>query len=318
MKIISLLFFRYLLSFFICFTSTFVIFFIFSLIGNLNEDYYFQKILNISFLNSFQIISFVPSFVFLMSVILLTIFLKSKNEIIIIKKYVSMKKLSIFFVPIIILFSVLEINKNYISSSIENIKGNIIENNQHGKSKILIESNDLTKKLVVINNIDPAKINEAEYRSYIISDNKIQSANYSNRLIFSNNTLLAENYTEYKNNIIKDIKKKIFLNINISNLINQKQKVLDISEKSNFEIDMRLINLLIFYTILFYSIFLCFFSKMIVSTKQSLKKPVTISIGLLIYSFFIFNNSLSFYRHEFELMATMIVGMFFLNVILNE
>ena len=57
---------------------------------------------------------------------------------------------------------------------------------------------------------------------------------------------------------------------------------------------------------------------MIVSTKQSLKKPVTISIGLLIYSFFIFNNSLSFYRHEFELMATMIVGMFFLNVILNE
>ncbi len=318
MKIISLLFFKYLLSFFICFVSTFVIFFIFSLIGNLNEDYYFQKIINISFLNSFQIISFVPSFVFLMSVILLTIFLKSKNEIIIIKKYVSIKKLSIFFVPIIILFSVLEINKNYISSSIEHIKGNIIDNNQHGKSKILIESNDLIKKLVVINNINPDKINEAEYRSYIISDNKIQSANYSNRLIFSNNTLLAENYTEYKNNIIKDIKKKIFLNINITNLINQKSKVLDISEKSNFEIDMRLINLLIFYIILFYSIFLCFFSKMIVSTKQSLKKPVTISIGLLIYSFFIFNNSLSFYRHEFELMATMIVGMFFLNVILNE
>ena len=87
MKIISLLFFRYLLSFFIFLTSTFVIFFIFSLIGNLNEYYYFQKILNISFLNSFQIISFVPSFVFLMSVILLTIFLKSKKEIIIIKNY---------------------------------------------------------------------------------------------------------------------------------------------------------------------------------------------------------------------------------------
>ena len=318
MKIINLLYLRYLLSFSICLVSTFVIFFIFSLIGNLNEDYDFQKIINISFLNSFQIISFVTSFVFLMSVILLTIFLKSKNEIIIIKNYMGIKKLSIFFVPIIILFSVLESNKNYISLSIENIKENIIENNQLGKSKILIENKDFTKRLVVINNIDTTNINKTEYRSYMISDNKIQRASFSNSLIFSNNTLMAKNYTEYKNNFIEEINEKIILNIDITNLISQKSKVTDISENSNFEIDIRLLNLLIFYIVLFYFIFLCFFSKMIVSTKQSLKKPISISVVMLIYSLFIFNNSLSFYKYEFEFMATIIVGMFFLNVILNE
>ena len=39
MKIIKLLYLKYSLSFSICLISSFVIFFIFSLLGNLNEDY---------------------------------------------------------------------------------------------------------------------------------------------------------------------------------------------------------------------------------------------------------------------------------------
>ena len=50
MKIINLLYTKYILSLLICLISSFVIFFIFSLIGNLNEDYLFNIIIKIKFL----------------------------------------------------------------------------------------------------------------------------------------------------------------------------------------------------------------------------------------------------------------------------
>ena len=122
MKIIKLLYFKYALSFSICLTSSLVIFFIFSLIGNLNEDYYFSTIINISLINSFQIMLYVPSFIFLLSIILLSVFLKSKNEIIIIKSFMSTKKLMTFFLPIVIIFALLEINKKEIAQILEDSK----------------------------------------------------------------------------------------------------------------------------------------------------------------------------------------------------
>ena len=104
MKIIKLLYTKYILSLLICLISSFVIFFIFSLLGNLNEDYLFNIIIKIKFLNSLQILTYVPAFIFLLSVILFTIFLRSKNEIIIIKSYMNIKKLMLFFLPIVIIF----------------------------------------------------------------------------------------------------------------------------------------------------------------------------------------------------------------------
>ena len=64
MKIINLLYTKFLLSFSICLISSFSIFFIFSLIGNLGEGYFFKIILKISLLNSVQILTYVPTFVF--------------------------------------------------------------------------------------------------------------------------------------------------------------------------------------------------------------------------------------------------------------
>ena len=79
MKIIKLLYTKYILSLLICLISSFVIFFIFSLLGNLNEDYLFNVIIKISFLNSLQILTYVPAFIFLLSVILFINFFKIKK-----------------------------------------------------------------------------------------------------------------------------------------------------------------------------------------------------------------------------------------------
>ena len=91
--------------------------------------------------------------------------------------------------------------------------------------------------------------------------------------------------------------------------------VIDISEKNYIKFNIKLINFIIFLSY-FLRLFLYFFSSKFINAKQSLKNPIFISLIVLIYSFFVFNNSLSFYRQEFEIIASMIAGMLFIKFIL--
>ena len=318
MKIIKLLYIKYGLSFSICLASSYTIFFIFSLISNLNEDYIFSTIINISLLNSIQILTYIPSFIFLLSIILFTIFIKSKSEIIIIKSYVKTIRLIMFFIPIIFFFTLLEINKKNLAQLLENSKANLIDNNDKLLSKILIENDDFSKKFLVFKNLHSNNLEDVEYRFFEIIDEKIYSAEFSNNIIISNNTLIANNYTKYIDNLIEDfdIQKKI--NVNFIDLINQRKIVKKILEKNNFRFDTRSLNMIIFFVIFFNFIFLIFFNRRYIGIKESLLFPTIICLVILIYSFFIFNNSLNFYKNEFEILASVIVGIFFLKAFVNE
>ena len=317
MKIVKLLYLKYILSFFVCLISSFVIFFIFSLIGNLNEDFLFNIILKISFLNSLQILVYVPIFIFLISVILLSIFLRTKNEIIIIKSYMNLKKLLIFYLPIVLVFTILEVNKKDIAEYIEDFKANLISQNENLVTKIFIQEDSYSKSFVVFNNIDLNDFSKTEYRFYEIFNNKILQAEYSGDLIFSKNELIANNYTTYKNNIIKDLYIKKLFKINFLDLINHNSIVKNVTKKNKF-FNIGHIYLIFFSTLLLMYIFLSFFNRKYVNIKQSLVYPIFTSLALLIYSFFIFNNTLIIYKQTFELLACMIVGILIFRKSLNE
>ncbi len=318
MKIINLLYTKYILSLLICFFSSSVIFFIFSLLGNLDEEYLFNVIIKLSFYNSLQIFTYVPAFIFLLSVILFTIFLRSKNEMIIVKSYMNIKMLVVFFLPIVILFTILELNKKELSIHIEDLKKNLIKEETEFNTKIIINNNNNSKSYVILQNVNLLDTINTEYRSFDILDKKIKLAQFSNNLIFSNNTLIAKSYTQYQNGIIQDYQiSKSFFSDN-SNFINQDSLVKDISKKDKINIDIKLINTLVFFILFFSYVFLVFLNKNLVSIKYSLKKPIFVCLIVLIYSFFIFNNSLSFYRQEFEFLGSLIAGLFFLNVYINE
>ena len=317
MKIVKLLYLKYILSFSLCLISSFVIFFIFSLIGNLNEDFLFNIILKISLLSSLQILVYVPIFIFLISVILLSIFLRTKNEIIIIKSYMNLKKLLIFYLPIVLVFTILELNKKDIARYIEDFKANLTSQNENHVTKIFIQEDSYSKNFVIINNIDLKDFSKTEYRFYEIFNNKILQAEYSGDLIFSNNELVANNYTTYKNNIIKDLYIKKLFKINFLDLINHNSIVKNVTKKNKF-FDIGHIYLIFFSTLLLMYIFLNFFNRKYVNIKQSLVYPIFTSLALLIYSFFIFNNTLIIYKQTFELLACMIVGILIFRKSLNE
>lgn len=317
MKIINLLYSKYGLSVSICIISCFIIFFIFSLINYLNEDYTFSTIINISVLNSLQILVHVSAFLFLISVILLSIFLRSKNEIVIIKSYVSFKKLIVFFLPIILLFTILEINKKSLATFIENIKSNLLDINNNSVIKIIINNDNETETFTVFNNINGANLESTEYRFYEISNNKIIEAQFSDDLFISNNKIIANYYTKYNKNIIEDIYSKKIFEVNFSDLLNYNFIIKDIPDRKFFFKTIH-INLNIFYMLLFTFIFLTFFNRKYVNNKQSLAYPVLICLLFLVYSFLVFSSTLIIFKQLFELLACIITSMFILKVSLHE
>ena len=255
MKIIKLIYLKYILSLSICLISSFVIFFIFSLLGNLNEDYFFKTIINLSLLNSFQILMYLPCFIFLISIILLSIFLRSKNEMIIIKNYVNIKILMIFFLPLAFFFTILELNKNDFVNYFENSKNNLIKQRDKNIPRIIINEDNGSKDLIVLNNIDQKNIETAEYRYYKIAEKKIILAQFSNNLKILNNNLIANNYSQDKESIIKEYDDKKIINIDLQNLFKQSSIVQNLSNKNNYEINIKLINEFMFFILFLIYIF---------------------------------------------------------------
>ena len=318
MKIIKLLYIKYIASFLICLSSSFIVFFIFSLISNLSEDYLFRVILILSGLNSLQILTYVPAFIFLISLILFSVFLRSKNEVIIIKSYLGIHKLMVFVLPIVLLFSVFESNKKRISINLDDRKSNLIESKESTKTKILIKETNNKKIITILENLDLTDMSNAKYRSYDIFNNVISIAQYSEKLIASENSLTLENYTQYENDIIENFNSQKIINIDLINLISDSSLVKILSVKSNPLLNVKLINLITFFIFFLSFIFLIFFNSQYIGSKQSLRNPILISLSMLIYSFIIFNNSLVTYKQEFELLASLIVLMLFFRAYLNE
>ena len=89
---ITVYLFRYFLKvLLICSITSYSVFYIFSLIGNLGEKLSFETILLISGLNALQILTYIPSHLFILSIYLFTLNLNSRNELLIIKEYLEPK-----------------------------------------------------------------------------------------------------------------------------------------------------------------------------------------------------------------------------------
>lgn len=139
---------KFLKAFGICIGVSYSIFFIFSLIGNLGENFSFESILLLSALNSFQIFAYIPSHLFILSFLLFILSLKSKNELIIIKEYIGLKSLFLIILPILIIFTFIEIEKNKFSKDIETLKSKLLSSKNLEGKKILISFKDNKKNIL--------------------------------------------------------------------------------------------------------------------------------------------------------------------------
>ena len=308
MKIINYFYKKFIQSFLLCLVSITLIFYIFSLIGNLSEKLSFQSILYLSFLNSLQIISYVPSFIILLSIILVVIFLRSKNELMIIKEYISVNKLVIIFLPIVVCSTLIEINKNKLSKDIENTKLNFLKSDRNLSSKVIIYKNDNYKSYIILNDIDVLSSKYVgEYQKYEIENDKIIRGEYSNQINLKNNSLITNNITKFEDNKIKKIDAEKIILPNVNTIMNNDFILKDEFKSSIYKVKIDQAIKFIYFIIFYECLFLILINKKIIDRKQNLFFPFLMSTLLIIYSIIIYNVSLKIYYLEQQFLALILI-----------
>ena len=274
---------RFFKSFFICGGLSYSIFFIFSLIGNLGEKLSFKSILYISTLNSFQIFTYIPSHLFILSFCLFIVHLKSKNELIIIKEYIELKNLFLIIIPFLTLFTFFELKKGNFSTNIEKIKSDLISTKNLGGTKILISSEGNKKKYTIFSGYDEDNTIINQYLNFETINQMINKGEISSNLNFFENNLFSNETIIYENNDFRHekFKKKLFENffsfwsVNTGAIIKNKEDGLN----SNYNI----IQSILFYSLFYFCISMIFLSKKLVDRSIN-----TIKIFLLILSIFLY------------------------------
>ena len=308
MKIIKYFYKKFFQSFITCLISITLIFYIFSLIGNLSEKLSFQSILYLSLLNSFQIISYVPSIIVLLSIILVVIILRSKNELMIIKEYLSMNKLVIIFLPIVFCFTLIEINKNKLSKEIENTKLNFLKSYEQLSTKVIIYKKNDYKSYIILNDIDvlsPQYV--GEYQKYEIENDKIIRGEYSNQITIKNNSLITNDFTKFEDNKIKKIDSEKIILPNINKIKNNDFILKDEFKSSIYKVNADQVIKFIYFIIFYECLFLILFNKRIIDRKEKLFFSLLVSTLLIFYSIIIYNVNLKIYYLEQQFLALILI-----------
>ena len=305
---------KFLKAFLMCIVVSYSIFFIFSLIGNLGEKFSFISILYLSTLNSFQIFTYIPSHLFILSFCLFIFHLKSKNELIIVKEYIKLKNLFLIILPILALFTFIEIEKNNLSTNIEKIKSDLISSKNLGDTKILITTDGNKKKYTIFSGYDESNSTINQYLNFEILNRTINKGEISTNLNLLENNLFSYESTIYENNDFRNevFKKKLFENffsfwsLNFGAIIKNKAN----SMNSNYNI----IQSILFYSLFYFCISMVFLSKKLVERNMNTIKFFLLILALFIYNLLIPKIILNNFQFFFQIISITIFLLTFLKI----
>ncbi len=305
---------KFFKSFIICGGVSFSIFFIFSLIGNLGERFSFKSILYLSTLNSFQIFSYIPSHLFILSFCLFIIHLKSKNELIIIKEYIELKNLFLIIIPILALFTFIELKKENFSSNIEEIKSDLIHSKNLDGTKILISSEGNKKKYTIFSGYN--KDNEIihQYLNFETFNQTIYKGEISTNLNLFENDLFSDESIIYENDDFRheDFKKKLFENffsfwsVNTETIIKNKAK--------DIIFNINIFQSILFYILFYFCISMIFFSKKLVNRDINTMKIFLLILSIFLYYLVIPKIMLNNFHLFFQILSIIIFLLIFFKI----
>ena len=304
---------KFFKAFIICGGVSYSIFFIFSLIGNLGEKFSFKSILYLSSLNSFQIFTYIPSHLYILSFCLLIINLNSKSELIIIKEYVKLKSLFLIITPILTIFVFVEINKHNFSSNIERIKSNLISSENLGTTKILISSEGNKKKYTILTGYNKdGTVNQ--YLDFEIQNQNINRGEISTNLYLLNSNLYSYNSTIYENDNFRydNSKKKLFKNLK-SYWLENKRTI--IKNKNNIlQSNYNMIQSILFYSLFYICISMIFLSKKLVDRGINTMKIFFLILLIFLYYLIIPKIMLNNFQFFFQIISLLIFVLVFFKI----
>ena len=299
---------------FISIAISYSIFFIFSLLGSLGENFNFVTILQLSALNSLNIYSIIPSHLFLLAIFIFIIDLKSKNELIVIKEYFHINRLFLMIFPVIIIFIYIEFYKESLSTNINKIKSDLININSNENTKIVVKTSGYNKTYTIFKSSNK-KSNQVDlFLSYEIQNNNIKNAKFSNNLYMNMSDLYSNNQMLFNDNKFKYDYSNTKLYTNFKNFWNNEPKVIYQSKLNDIKSSFNNFYSIFFYTLFYFCISIILFSKNIVNRNLNIQKIVLIILFLFLYFLIIPKITLSYFHYYFQIISLVIFAITFLQI----
>jgi len=290
-------------AFLVCGGVSYAIFFIFSLIGNLGEKFSFNSILYLSALNSFQIFTFIPSHLYILSFCLIIMHLKSKNELIIIKEYIELNKLLLIIFPILVLFVFVEIKKDSFSAHIEKMKLYLSNSKNFEDTKIFISTDGDKTKYSIFSKVDSKNETINQYLEFDVENQKVKRGEISNSLNVENNNLFSKESIIYENNNFhyEFLNKKLF--DNLTSIWGTNAEKIIKNNANNKNSNYKIFHSILFHSFFYFCISMIFLSKKLVNRNLNIIKIFFVTLLIFLYhllipkiiinNFYLFFQSLS-------------------------
>lgn len=308
------LFNKFIKAIIICLGISFSIFFIFSLLGYLGEKFSFKIILYLSALNSLQIFTYIPSYLYILSFCFFIINLKSKNELIVVKEYTKLTNLFLIILPILFLFTLIDVKKENFSTKIGNIKSKLLNSKNFSDTRVIITKEGNIKKYAIFKGYDGKNKSVNQYLKFEVKNQKISRGELSTDLNLYENNLFIHESTIYENNNFRSEldKKKIFKNF-IDFFSDNSEKIIK-NKSDSIGSNYNFIQSIILCSLFYISITMIFFSKKIVSRDINIFSIFLLVLLIFLYYLLVSKTMLNNFNYLFEFISIVILLLVFFNV----
>ncbi len=294
--------------------------YIFSIIELLSQNYELTDTLVIGLINTIELLMTIPSILLLMSIILFWNNLKKTNELIIIRHYLSLKKIMLIYSLFILIFASLEINKNNLNSNIKYLKEIYLKGFTETEinQKVFFNFNNQELTISKFNGLNIKKRIIAEISIYKFKNDIFEKSIYSNENQIIGNKIVMKNPNIVTSQSIKDIKGQYVINLEEfeDGLYNNLGK-LNLSNKKELVNPIGLLKKITLMIVLFAYISV-FISREAINKNASALKYISISVLIFIYSFVTSQIYLESYHIVFHLSVLLTLTFYLYKNLINE
>ena len=294
--------------------------YIFSIIELLSQNYELTDTLVIGLINTIELLMTIPSILLLMSIILFWNNLKKTNELIIIRHYLSLKKIMLIYSLFILIFASLEINKNNLNSNIKYLKEIYLKGFTETEinQKVFFNFNNQELTISKFNGLNIKKRIIAEISIYKFKNDIFEKSIYSNENQIIGNKIVMKNPNIVTSQSIKDIKGQYLVNLEEfeDGLYNNLGK-LNLSNKKELVNPIGLLKKITLMIVLFAYISV-FISREAINKNASALKYISISVLIFIYSFVTSQIYLESYHIVFHLSVLLTITFYLYKNLINE
>lgn len=294
--------------------------YIFSIIELMGNTYDLMSNLVLGLINTLELLLTIPTIVFVMSVILFWNNIKRTNELIIIRHYLSFKKLILILSLSIISFSYLEINKSHFTNKITSLKENFLKKSSNNENiqKVFFQFDEDQLTITRLDGLNIISQSIEGVSVYKFKNDIFFNSLYSNDNEIFNDKIVMKNPKIITGESISDLGKDYKISLvqfgeyfyDNSEKININNKNTSIKTESLFK---KIILIIILFT--YFSVFI---SKKGIQKNASVLKYTSIAIILFTYSFVTSQTYLENYNNLFQISVLLTFTFYLYKNLANE